>query len=90
MFNMKRVSSCFSTILLYFKQVYFTWEKCIECAYGVFLHCTECALNSGCFTQRYRSDPAMYSTLPAAIMQADTLFLIYMSFKMLFQHYIVL
>jgi len=90
MFNMKRVSSCFFTIILYCKQVYFTWEKCIECAYGVFLHCTECALSSGCFIQRYRSDPAMYSTLPAAIMQADTLFSIYKSFKMLFQHYIVL
>merc|ERR1712015_332341 len=43
-----RVSSCFFTIILYCKQVYFTWEKCIECAYGVFLHCTECALNNGC------------------------------------------
>ena len=51
------------------KQVYFTWEKCIECAYGVFLHCTECALNNGCFIQRYRSDPAMYGTLRATKMK---------------------
>ena len=85
-----RVSSCFFIIILYCKQVYFTWEKCIECAYGVFLHCTECALSSGCFIQRYRSDPAMYSTPPAAIMQADTLCSIYKSSKMLFQHFIVL
>merc|ERR1711911_46894 len=70
-FQYTRVSNCFFTIILYCKQVYFTWERCIQWAYGVFLHCTECALNSGCFIQRYRSDPAMYSTLPAAIMQAD-------------------
>merc|ERR1712015_128187 len=84
-----RVSSCFFTIIFYCKQVYFTWEKCIQCAYGVFLHCTECALNHGCFIQRYRSDPAMYSTLPAATMLPDSQVSIYMSFKMLFQHYIV-
>ena len=63
-----RVLSCFYTIILYCKQVYFTWEKCIEYAYGVFLHCTECALSSGWFIQRYRSDPAMYSTLRATKM----------------------
>merc|ERR1711911_74441 len=54
-----RVSSCFFNTILYCKQVYFTWEKCIHCAYDVFLHCTECALNNGSFIKRYRSDPAM-------------------------------
>merc|ERR1711911_533713 len=54
-----RVSSFFFTIILYFKQVYFTWEKWVQCAFGVFLHCTECALYNECFIQRYRSDPAM-------------------------------
>ena len=44
---------------------YFTWEKCIKSEYDVFLHCTESALNHGCFIQQYRSDPAMYSTLRA-------------------------
>ena len=43
-----RVSSCFFTIILYCKQAYLTWEKWVQCAYGVFLHCTECALNNGC------------------------------------------
>ena len=56
----------------------------------MFLHCTECALNNGCFIQRYRSDPAMYSSLPSAKIQPDSLFSIYKSFKLLFQHYIVL
>ena len=54
-----RVSSCFFTIILYCKQVYFTWEKWVQCAYGVFLHCRECALYNECFIQRYRSDPTM-------------------------------
>ena len=69
--------------------MYFAWEKCIQCAYGVFLHCTKCALNYRCFIQRYHCDPAMYNTLPAAIMQPDTLFSIYESFKLLFQYNIV-
>ena len=85
-----RVSSSFFTMILYCKLVYFTWEKCIQCAYGVFLHCTECALIHGCFIQRYRSNPAMYSTLPAAIMKPDTICSIYKSLKMLSQHNIVL
>ena len=51
---------------LYCKTAYFTWKNWVQCAYGVFLHCTECALNNGCFIQRYCSDPAMYGTLPAA------------------------
>ena len=79
-----RVLSWFFTIILYCKQAYFTWEKCIQCEYGVFLHCTESALNNKCFIERYRSDHALYTTLRAAIMQSDTLFLIYQSFKMLF------
>merc|ERR1711911_285694 len=62
------VSSLFFNIILYCKQVCFTQKKCIHCAYGVFLHCTECALNNGCFIQRYRSDPSMYSTLRATKM----------------------
>ena len=48
-----RVSSCFFTIRMYYKQVYFTWEKWIQCAYGVFLHCRNCALKHGCFIRRY-------------------------------------
>merc|ERR1711911_382756 len=88
-FQYTRVSSCFFNTIVYCKQVYFTREKCIECAYGVFLHCTECALNSRCFIQRYRSDPAMYSTLSATKMLPYTLCSIYKSFKLLFHHYIV-
>ena len=60
-----RVSSWFFNIILYCKQVCFTQKKCIHCAYGVFLHCTECTLYHGCFIPRYSSDPAMYSTLRA-------------------------
>ena len=67
-----RVSSCFFTMILYCQQVYFTWEKFKQCAYRVFLHCTKYALNQGCFIQGYRSDPAMYSTLPAATMLPDS------------------
>jgi len=59
------VSNSFFNTILYCKQAYFTWEKWVQCAYGVFLHCTEYALNQGCFIRRYRSDPAMYSTLCA-------------------------
>merc|ERR1711911_281639 len=68
MFNIQEFQAAFSPLYCTVKKVYFTWEKCIECAYGVFLHCKECALNSGCFIQRYRSDPAMYSTLRATKM----------------------
>merc|ERR1711946_67993 len=82
-----RVSNSFFNTTLYCKEAYFTWDKWVQCAYGVFLYCTECALNHGCFIQRYRNDSAMYSTLPGAIIQPDTLFSIYKSFKMLFQHY---
>ena len=64
-FQYTRVSNCFFNTTLYCKQAYFTWEKCIQCAYGVFLYCTEYALNQGCFNRRYRSDPVMYSTLCA-------------------------
>ena len=45
---------------------------------------------NGFFIQRYRSDSAMYSTLPSAKIQPDSLFSIYKSFKLLFQNYIVL
>ena len=85
-----RVSRFFFTIILYCKTAYYTWEKWVQCAYGVFLHCTECALNNGSFIQRYHSDPSMYSTLPSAKLQPDSLFSIYKSFKLLFHHYIVL
>ena len=84
-----KVSSCFFTMILYCKQVNFTREKCIQCAYGVFLHCTKC-LKHSCFIQRYRSNPANNSTLPLAIMKPDTLCSIYKSLKMLFQHNILL
>ena len=43
-----RVSNCFFNTTLYCKQAYFTWEKWVQCAYRVFLHCTLCALNHGC------------------------------------------
>ena len=85
-----RVSSWFFNIILYCKQVCFTQKKCINCAYGVFLHCTECTLNHGCFIPRYGSDPAMYSTLRATKMYQYTTCSTYKSFKLLFQHYIVL
>ena len=51
-FQYTRVSNCFFNTTLYCKTEYFTWEKCIQCAYGVFLHGKECALNNGCFIQR--------------------------------------
>merc|ERR1711911_54562 len=53
MFNIQEFQAAFSPLILYCKQVYFTWEKCIKCAYGVFLHCRECALNHGSFFQLY-------------------------------------
>ena len=53
------VSNSFFNTTLYCKQAYFTWEKWVQCVYGVFLHCTECALNNGSFIRRYRSDPTM-------------------------------
>ena len=46
-------------------------------AYSVFLHCTECALNHGCFIQRYRSDPAMYNTIHSTKIQPETVFSLY-------------
>ena len=54
-----RVTNCIFNTTFYCKTTYFTWEKWVQCAYGVFLHCTECALNHGCFSRRYRSDPTM-------------------------------
>ena len=58
----KRVSTMFFNAIIYFLQVYFTWEKCVHCA----LHCRACALKDECFILRYRSDTAMYSTEPAS------------------------
>ena len=63
-----RVSSCFINAILYCKQLYFTIEKCIQCAYNVRLNCTECRLKHGCIIPRYRSDPALYNAVPAAKM----------------------
>jgi len=67
-FNKQEFQADFLTMILFYQQVYFTWEKCIHCAYGEFLNCIEFALNHGCFIQRYRNDPAMYSTLRATKM----------------------
>merc|ERR1711911_304515 len=86
MFNIQEFQVSFSPL-------YCTVSRCIlhgKSAYGVFLHCTECAFNHGCFIQRYRSDPAMYSTLPAATMLPDSQFSIYKSFQLLFHYYFVL
>merc|ERR1711946_100087 len=86
MFNIQEFQASFSPL-------YFTVSKCIlhgKSANSVLLHCTECALNNGYFIQRYRSDPSTYSSLPSAKIQPDSLFSIYKSFKLLFQHYIVL
>merc|ERR1711911_403566 len=90
MFNIQEISSCYFTMILYCQQVNFTWEKCIQCAYRVFLHCTKYALNQGFFIEGNRSDPAIYSTLPAATMLPDSQFSIYLSFKLLFHYDIVL
>ena len=57
----KRVSSCFLTL-------YYTISKCIlhvNSACSMRFQCTKCASKEGCFIRRYRSDPAMYSTVPA-------------------------
>jgi len=48
-FQYRRVWNWFFYGTLYCKKPYITWEKCIQCAYSVFLHCTEFALNNGCF-----------------------------------------
>ena len=64
-FQYIRVSNFIFNTILYCKQAYFTCEKWVQCAFGVFLHCRECALNYGCFIRRYRSDPSMYSILLA-------------------------
>ena len=85
-----RVSNFIFNTILYCKQAYFTCVKWVQCAFGVFLHCRECALNYGCFIRRYRSDPAMYSNLRATKTKPYTPFSIYKSFKLLFHHYIVL
>ena len=61
MFNIKEFQACFSTFFVCCKEIYFTWEKCVQFA----LHCRECALKDECFIQRYRSDPPMYNTVPA-------------------------
>ena len=61
MFNIQEFQAALSTI-------YSTISKSIlhgESAYSVRFHCTECALKHGCFIRRYRSDPTMYSTVPA-------------------------
>ena len=58
-FQYTRVSNCFFNTTLYCKTAYYTWEKWVHCAYGMVLHCTECALNHGCFIRRYRRNPAM-------------------------------
>ena len=55
MFNIIEFQACFQRIILHGKS-----------AYSVHLHCRECALKDGCFNRRYRSDPAMYSTVPAS------------------------
>merc|ERR1711911_440529 len=87
MFNMQEFQNAFSTLhCTVSKHIYMS----VQCAYGVFLHCTECALNHECFMPRYRSDPALYSTLTATKMYSYTLFLIYKSFKLLFHYDIVL
>ena len=69
-----RVSSWFSHHDIVLLARLFYMEKGVQCAYRVFLHFIKCALIHGCFIQRYRSDPAMYSTLPVAKMQPDTRF----------------
>ena len=81
----KRVSTMFFNAIIYFLQVYFTWEKCVQCA----LHCRECALKDECFIRRYRSDPAMYSTLPAPKKQLCTLCSKQKSYKHVFQRFIL-
>ena len=88
MFNNQEFEAAFSP--LYCKQAYFTWENCLECAFGVLLHWTESALNNGRFIERYRSDPAMNINLQSTLMQSETLFSISNSFKQLIQHYIIL
>ena len=60
-FNIKEFQVCFSTL-------YYTFSKCIlhgNSAYSMGLHCRACALKDECFILRYRSDTAMYSTVPA-------------------------
>ena len=59
-----------------FSSLYYTISKCIlhwKSACSMRLHCRECALKDGCFIRRYRSDPAMYSTVPAPIKLQCTL-----------------
>ena len=54
-----KVSNCFLKTTFNCKTAYFTGKNWVQCAYGVFLHYKECALNHGYFSRRYRSDPAM-------------------------------
>merc|ERR1711946_31220 len=61
MFNIKEFDCGFSTL-------YFTISKFIlhgNSACSMRFQCTKCASKEGCFIRRYRSDPAMYSTVPA-------------------------
>ena len=61
LFNIKEFNAGFSTL-------YYTLRKCFlhgNSACNVRFHCTKCASKEGCFIRRYRSDLAMYSTVPA-------------------------
>ena len=61
MFNIKEFQPAFLTL-------YYTIKKWIlhgSSACSMRLHCTKWVLKEGCFIRRYRSDPAMYSTVPA-------------------------
>ena len=51
-----------------FLTLYYTISKCIlhgNSACSMRFHCTKCASEEGCIIRRYRSDPVMYSTVPA-------------------------
>merc|ERR1711911_500609 len=86
MFNIKEFQAAFLTL-------YYTIIKCIldgNSACSMRFHCTNCASKEGCFIRRYRSDPAMYSTVPAPKKEPCTLCSLKKSFKLVFQRYIIL
>ena len=86
MFNIKEFEASFSML-------YYTFNNFIlhgNSGYIVSLHCRECALKDGCFIRNYRSDPAIYSILPAPKEQPCTQFSIKKSFKPFFQRIILL
>ena len=84
MFNIKEFHCGFSTL-------YYTISKCIlhgNSACSMRFQCTKCASKEGYFIRRYRSDPAMYSTIPPPKKQPCAQCSIKKGFKLVFLRFL--